>query len=271
MCRICHPESAWIDELNPRLKELERQFTPEQRTQRAIDHAREAEERLKAEIQRAQDALAKLQDARVWLRYHDQLTDEARKRWESWGIPAFYQEFWKLGFDPDRVVFSNNLEWHTPTMTIPVFSPAFKECLNVRHRLLNPPRPGDKYRPERAGLPAALFIADPDEPVMDKTLLVEGEKKAMVSFVTADDPFLQVVGIPGKNPSTALLTQLRDCDPVYICLDPDATRESINIASALGAARCRIIELPDKIDDLIINHQLDKSWIKQITRQAVKA
>jgi Zinc-binding domain of primase-helicase len=266
-CRQCHPESGWIDELNPALRE---ELSPSEKARRAAEYARLREESLKREIERAQEALKELQSAQSWLRYHEQMTDEARQQWESWGIPDFWQEFWKLGFDPDRIVWSNKEQWHTPTMTIPIFAPATWEVLNVRHRLLNPPRPGDKYRPEKSGLPAALFIADPDEPVSNKTLLVEGEKKSMVSFITADDPTLQVVGIPGKNPPKELLEQLNNCDPLYICLDPDATPEAHKVALSVGADRCRLIELPDKIDDLILKYQLDNSWMRRMMRQAVK-
>ena len=269
-CRVCKPEGGWIDEINPKLKEKQQIMTPAEKAEQAAKLAREAEERLQAEIQRAQEALRELQQAQSWLRYHEQLTDGARQTWAGWGIPEFFQEFWKLGYDPDHVVWSANIEWHTPTMTIPIFAPRTWECLNVRHRLMNPPRPNDKYRPERNGLPMALFIADPDSGLQGKTLLVEGEKKSMVSFITADDPLLQVVGIPGKNPKPSLLEQLNECDPVYICLDPDATPEAKKIATELGRDRTRLIELPDKIDDLIIRHGLDSSWFAGVLRQAVK-
>lgn len=268
-CRQCHPDPAWIDELNPRLKGIEHDITPAERAERAARMAFEAEQRLAAEIERAKLALQGLQEARAWLRYHDQLTEEARRRWDSWGIPEFWQDYWKLGYDPDRVIYAGNTEWHTPTMTIPIFEPGWN-CVNVRHRLLKPPKPGDKYRPDRSGLPAAFFIADPDRPLEGKTLLVEGEKKAMVSYITADDPAMHVIGIPGKNPKDSMVAMLKDCDPVYICLDTDARQESRALANNIGKDRARIIELPGKIDDLIINHKLDRRWIMGTLRQAVK-
>jgi hypothetical protein len=185
-------------------------------------------------------------------------------------VPDFYQEFYKLGYDPDRVVFSDAAEWHTPTMTIPIFEAQTWNVLNVRHRLLKPPKPGDKYRPERSGLPQSLFVADPDTPLCGKTLITEGEKKAIVSFITADDPMLQVIGIPGKNPNKELLSKLEQCEPIYICLDPDARGEADKLAGELGAKKCRILELPMKIDDMILKFGLGKSWMKKAMRQAVK-
>ena len=262
-CRQCHPDSGWIDEINPMLKEPMSQ-------ERAEQIANDAEKRLQKAIDDAQAALDELRRARSWEHYHQQLTTETRVKWESWGIPEFWQDFYKLGYDPDRVIWTGTTEWHTPTMTIPIFESLTWECLNVKHRLLKPPKAGDKYRPERSGLPASLFIAYPDEPIYGKTLLVEGEKKAMVSFLTADDHNLQVVGVPGKNTPAHLLSQLDECDPIYICLDPDATDDAISLARKLDVRRTRIIELPDKIDDLIINYRLDERWMKNIMKQGVK-
>lgn len=262
-CRQCHPDSAWIDEINPMLKEP-------MSIEKALELAEKREASLKAEIERAQTALAELQQSKKWLTYHQQLNDEARQRWESWGIPEFYQGYWKLGYDPDHVVWIGETEWHTPTMTIPIYEPMTWNVLNIRHRLLKPYAPGDKYRPERRGLGYQLFVAEPDAPIYDRTLLVEGEKKAMVSFITADDPTLQVVGIAGKNIPDDKLNALKDCDPLYICLDPDATREAKALAHRLGRDRTRIIELPDKIDDMILAHGLGKNWMRSLMRQAVR-
>lgn len=266
MCRRCNPDGGWIDELVPKLKEEYQRMTPAERAKQAADRAAEQERRLSEEIERAQRLLRELQEARAWLKYHQQQTDYSRRLWESWGIPEYWQDYWKLGYEPSRTIYAGGLDYTTPTMTIPVFEAQTWECVNVRHRLLKPPKPNDKYRPERSGLPAALFIAEPDRAIAGRTLLVEGEKKAMVSFITADDPELQVIGIPGKTPNRDLLGRLADCDPVYICLDPDADPKAI--ALTLGVERCRIMELPDKIDDLMIDGSLDKWKLRQLMKTA---
>ena len=262
-CRVCHPDSMWIDELNPMLKEP---LSPE----KAQEIKRNAERRFRKAQQEMEAAIDEMKRGEKWLQYHDNLDNSVRRQWESWGIPEFWQDFYKLGYDPDRVIYSGGSEWHTPTMTIPIFEAKTWECLNIKHRLLNPPRKGDKYRPERSGLPAPLFVGYPDAPITGKTLLVEGEKKAMVSYLTADDDWLQVVGIPGKNPTDEMLSQLDKCDPLYICLDPDARTEAIQMARQMGVGRSRLIELPDKIDDMIVNYSLGKSWMQNIMRQGVK-
>jgi hypothetical protein len=262
-CRKCHPESGWIDELNPRLKEP---LSPE----KAMQYAREREESLKREIARAEDALKELQTTQLWIKYHAQLTEDARWLWEERGVPMVFQEIWGLGYDPDRLLFAHGTEFRTPTLTIPIVEPVTKNVINIRHRLLRPLIPNDKYRPEKSGLPAPLFVADTDLPIANRTMIVEGEIKSMVSYITADDPELQVVGIPGKNMPEWMYKKFAEADPIYLCFDPDASREARASAARLGLSRCRLIELPDKIDDLILRHRLGKDWMRRTLAQAVR-
>lgn len=269
-CRSCHPENGWIDEWWPALKE-NRPISPAEYTAMKLTQVEQQKIDLQAQIDKAQLLISELNHAETWLQYHAQLTDESRELWASWGVPDFFQEYWQLGYDPNHTIYTSGMSYSTATMTIPIFEAKTWNVLNIRHRLLNPQKPGDKYRPERSGLPAALFVAEPDLAIANRTILVEGEKKAMVTFVTADNPDLQVVGIPGKNPSDELIKKLENCDPLYICLDPDARRESYELSKKIGKSQCRIIELPDKIDDLIIKNQLTKYWINNVLRQATKA
>jgi hypothetical protein len=237
---------------------------PQAELVRKIEYAKRTQERLQEEINRAEAVLEDLKTSRVWERYHEQQTEYSIHWWEHRGVPAYYQEWWKLGFIPDFTLG----EYHTPAMTMPIFAPGW-ECVNVRMRLVNPPDEGGKYRPYKAGLPAPLFVADPDKQVKGKTLVVEGEIKSMVSYITADDPTLQVVGMPGKNPSSKIIDKLKDCDPLYLCLDPDADSDAV--AGELGKERVRIIKLPEKIDDLILNNGLGKEWMSKLISLARKA
>lgn len=237
---------------------------PTKELERKIEYAKQAQERLQKEINRAQAILSELQQNKVWEQYHQQQTDFSHKWWEHRGIPPFFQEYWKLGFISDYCLG----EHHTSAMTMPIFEPGW-ECINIRMRLVNPPDEGGKYRPYKSGLPASLFIAEPERKIENKTLVVEGEIKSMVSFITADDPNLQVVGLPGKNPSEKIVEKLKDCDPLYLCLDPDADPKYV--ASQFGKERVRIIELPEKIDDLILDNDLDKFWMERVMSLARQA
>jgi hypothetical protein len=237
------------------------QIDPAAELERKIAYAKWAQERLQEEIQRAETVLADLHKSRIWEKYSEQQTEWSRRWWETNGIPSFWQDWWKFGFIPQYIMG----EYVTPAMTIPIFETGW-DCVNIRMRLVNPPQSGDKYRPYKAGLPAPMFLSDPDKPLANKTLVCEGEKKAAVAFITADDPTLQVVGLPGKNPSHRLVEKLKDCDPVYICLDPDA--DPTSMAKEIGMERTRIIRLPQKIDDMILDHGLDKAWMSKLLNQA---
>jgi hypothetical protein len=63
---------------------------------------------------------------------------------------------------------------------------------------------------------------------------------------------------------------LKDAEPIYICLDPDAREEAFKLAATLGLDRCRLVELPDKIDDMILRSHLDKWWVRSLFKTAVK-
>ena len=219
-------------------------ITPEMRAQWLAERM----EREQSELHKAQRAIELLRHERKWIEYHDGLTDEhGLSFWHGKGVPDWAIDYYQLGWCPDKVIWRDNFEYHTPTATIPVFAPGW-QLVNIRHRLINPPDPGDKYRPDRAGIPAALYLADPDKLPEGECILVEGEIKTIVVACNLDNPHLSVCGLPGKTPRPDLLASLDRCDRIHILLDPDAVRQSYEIAKQLGK-RARIVRMPCKPDD----------------------
>jgi hypothetical protein len=228
----------------------------------AAERARRAEVALREQIEKAQRALEELQRAQTWLTYHETLmhSDRARALWRGRGVPDDWQDFWKLGACREFTYTHHGETYHSPTLTIPIHAQAW-QVVNVRHRLLNPVEPNDKYRPDRPGLQAAPFIANPDIGYdTGRVLVVEGEIKGMVTYSTIyrDGSDLQVIGVPGKTQFRALVELLRGKD-VYLCFDPDAGQEAQEAARLVGGAR--VISLPMKIDDAILAGQLDAGHI----------
>lgn len=232
-------------------------------TQERIDRAaRELEQK----ITEAQRVLDEIKQTQSWIHYHEYLEANPDKRelWRMRGINDAFQDLWELGYSENFAISTQAGNWTTPTLSIPIYGPG-RELLNVRHRLLNPPTPGDKYRPERAGLKAAPFLSDPDIGWnYDYILVVEGEIKAMVTYQTLDSPKWQVIGIPGKNIWTQITEKLQG-HGVWICLDPDATEEAQAMAKEVKG---RMIYLPDKIDDLINRKLLGQDQLRDILRKA---
>jgi len=227
--------------------------------------AKEAEEALQRSIERAQASIAELRAARRWLEYHEQMNENGRMNWSIRGLSDFWQNWWKLGYTVD---FGGSA-----SLTIPIWGYDW-QVNNIKHRLLNPNGQG-KYIQEMRGVPASAFICDPDR--KDGHLLVcEGEIKSMVTFATIDSPTIQVIGLPTATPSSDMLEQFQQYDPIYICPDPDtftpAKRGSKSSAERLaelfGRERVRVIELPDKIDDLIVDGHLDKDGLRQAFKRA---
>lgn len=240
--------------------------------------AKAAEEALQREIERAQSTLQEMRQARAWLEYHDRMTQNARAEWWLRGLSDQWIDWWQLGYSESFDLWRKCGEdwekwWTSPTLTIPIWGNNW-EVNNIKHRLLDVPPSGGKYQQEKKGIPAASFLCDPDR--KDGPLMIaEGEIKAMVTFATMDSSKIQVAGIPTVTPSEDMLLSFNDYDPVYICLDPDAFQKPSHNADApidrvasLFGSRARVIELPDKIDDLIVAGHLDKGSLRKAFKRA---
>jgi len=222
-------------------------------------------ERLEEEQKRTEQLLDELKQTKTWLKYSDNLDESPKYQaiWEAQGIPTSWQSYWQLGYCNSFKAVSNGNFFESPSLTIPIFENG--EIKNIRHRLLKPASQHDKYRPERPGLGAIPFYCDSDKMYdFDRILYVEGEKKAMVTYLTMDSVKWQVIGIPGKNQWKKELERLSG-QKVFILLDPDAldqAREFAKLASGY------YINLPMKVDDAINEGYLDQAGIKSLITRA---
>jgi hypothetical protein len=194
------------------------------------------------------------------------MTEQHRAIWDRAGIPDQFQDWWELGFTPEY----RGRDFISPALTIPYFKPGReteKTIYNIQYRLIRPPSPGDKYR-FSYGLKPGLWLADPDNKPSGACLVMEGMKKAAVTFiqvVARAGNKLSVVAVPNKTPGNELLAELSDCEPLFIALDPDAyqpvrtrngqiQRPAVNrLVKAIGK-RARVVKLPVKADDLFTVH-----------------
>ena len=241
---------------------------PLEATRRAADNAKRIEIELQEKIDKANKAIEELRRARKWIEDHDNMTDTARDKWEMRGIPECWQDYWWLGYR-ENFSYSHAGNWYTsPSLTIPIFQCKDTEPRQVRHRILSPIDPQDKYRPERAGIEAMPFLCDRDAQLdaFDRVIVVEGEIKAAVTYLTLDRPKWQVVGIPGKQSWSKLADELKDRKDTVIMLDPDAKADAVRMARSIGGAK--VVDLPEKIDDMIIKYGLKRNWIEVIFSNA---
>lgn len=241
---------------------------PQELANLAAERAKRVEQSLKEQIEIAQKALEDLQSARRWMEYHENLDafPETRDLWRARGIPDTWIDLWQLGYSPKYKAMTKAGLIVTPTLTIPIYDKGWG-VLNIRHRLLNPITPNDKYRPERSGLPAHPFMCDPDVGYdCDNVLAVEGEIKSMVVYITLDSIKWQVLGIPGITCFKKIADQLKG-KRVVICFDPGADIEAEQACKDSGG---KMIRLPIKIDDIINDGGLDQSGLRNLIKGATK-
>lgn len=177
-------------------------------------------------------------------RYHAQMLD--RSYWYSQGLTDETINRFKLGYTSICPTYPGSPSW-----TIPVTYQG--KLYNIRHRLANPPKPGDKYRPEMAGLPVAMFNADALRSGDWQVVVVEGEVKTMVltqyGFTT--------VGIPGCTIFKDKWVKLFPASAViYIALDPGAEEQAAKIGTRLAKAglNVKVCQFPVKPDDAIVKY-----------------
>jgi len=234
------------------------------------------QERIRAEEARkrsAELALENLRNGRLWERYHKAMDTFARRYWEQRGVPRFFQDLWGLGWDNAHEFYVNGQPYITPTATIPVFSTGW-QLLNIKHRLQNVPDNAGKYRYEittkATGHP--LFLCDPDKTIEGDVIAIEGEIKAMVTYVTLDSGKANVIGLPGSTlKKEDMAAQFANADRVTLVMDPGARVAAWELTKAIGREKCRVLIPPVKIDDGILAGHLTAREVRALLKNAVPA
>lgn len=237
------------------LDPVEMERLARERHEKAVMERRAAEAREEARRR-------ELQAERRHLFYHNQLNDFFRGEWLKRGIDESWQGFFCVGGCADFVI---NGDWHTPTLTIPIYDENY-EVTNIKHRLLRPQNPKDKYRPDRPGLGAfPPFLAFPDKGYnAGLYFVIEGEIKAMVTATITPDSEWQFIGVPGRSQYKQLVERLKGKN-IIVIPDPGAEKDAAEFCRAVGG---RWLPLPGKVDDLINAQGYDGDWLQTVARQA---
>lgn len=223
-------------------------------------------EQLRIEQERkaaAEKAIALLQSEHLWDLYHQGLTEYSKSIIQNWGISAKWASYWKLGFNPDLLIYNKTHgEYHNPAISIPLWQ-LDGRVANIKFRALNPVEPNDRYRMAyKTGLTFLFWSFR--EVNLKECLVVEGEKKAMVSALHLYENGLkmQVIGLPSVTPSAELLQELDGFTKITLCLDPDSRIKQNGLSpearavDILGRERTKVLRLPHKVDDMIVQNKL---------------
>jgi hypothetical protein len=201
--------------------------------------------------------------------------------WESQGVPRDWQDYLRLGFTPDKIYRdSEGALRHSAAYTIPFFHYGFK-FVNLQYRLSDPSNAHDRYRFE-SKLKTTYYMTTPNLPIGEQVVICEGAKKGMVCRIfggIGDD--VTVLAVPSKVDFGGIGEAVKECGQAWIILDPDAwdkpknapqdwTPPPVRLARQVGR-EARIISLPVKLDDLILQVQPEPSWMATLMRTARKA
>jgi hypothetical protein len=228
--------------------------------------ADERHERARIELEdkqnRMEAARNELRIAEKHLIYHSGMKPWAREMWTARGIDEGMQDFWMLGSCEDFVI---NGDYHTPTLTIPILDEQM-QLLNIKHRLIKPQKPKDKYRPETSGLGAfPPLLAVPSMGYDgDLIIVVEGEIKAMVTWTRIEGMDIQVIGVAGKNSFMKISEKLKG-KKIIVVPDPGGEKEAIELAQNVKG---KILKIPYKIDDYILECDLRGDKLQELFKQA---
>lgn len=222
-----------------------------------------AQKELQDKQQRLEAARRELQIAERHVFYHQNMQAWGRGMWLRRGLDEGMQEFWTLGSCEDFVI---NGDYHTPTLTIPILNET-RQLLNIKHRLINPQKTNDKYRPERSGLGAfPSFLAIPEMGYDGGlVIVVEGEIKAMVTWANLSEADIQVIGVPGRSQFDSISGNLMEKKNVIVIPDPGAESDALKFSKKIKA---KYLPIAYKIDDYILETGINSNDLYNLFKQA---
>lgn len=235
------------------------------------DIERFRQERIRVEEARkrsAERALEHLRSSRIWEQYHRALNATGRDYWRSRGVPDSLQNYWKLGWVDEYLEHQGDEDYLGQSATIPLFAKDWQP-LNIKHRLLHMPDSVRKYKYELRGIPQPLFLTNPELDLTGQVYAVEGEIKAMVTWLTLADRDARIVGLPGATPSAEIIGQFAKADSVTIVLDPGAEEAAYKLAGEIGNKKCKVLIPPMKIDDGILAVNATKRELLGMLKSAI--
>ena len=203
--------------------------------------------------------LEKLHASELHIYYNENLrnSEKARELWAARGVPEYWQDYFDFGYSDNFTYKGKSGKLTTNSLVIPV-KKVGGEVVTIRHRILNA-IDGSRYRPEIYGLGSHPFICDTAIEKSEDIIIVEGEIKAAVTFLTYDKPGSQVVGIPSKSMMVETIRKLKGRN-VLVVPDPDGAEEAIAAAKFAGA---RVLVPVMKIDDFILDANVTTAQLRR--------
>lgn len=262
MCDGCGWK-GWAKDLNINIRQS---ITEEQRRKWAQKSAAHEQER----ITKLEKTLSEYTRQEVWIATHNYMQNDNRAWWRAQGVPDSLQDYWQLGYEKNYTYNSDSGRMVTPAYTIPYFhhqSSGDPKFLTIQYRLANTLNPNDRYR-FAYGLRATYYTTEPYQPLNDVCIICEGAKKAMNVSQIVDPNKYSVIAQPSKSGDYGVGEAVKNCGRVFVIFDPDGQRNAHDKAKQIGKA-ARVVELNDKVDDMIIAGRLDERSFEIALRHAL--
>lgn len=228
------------------------------------------QEEIRAE-QSAQQSLARI--GQRLDEFHEHARNGYGRYWrEPHGVSDYLIQRYMLGVCPTDV----QDPWIPAGLVIPYNRHG--DLTYVQYRPFVSPDPASKYRGP-VGVPTRAFHTEPDEEVAGKdVLLVEGAKKAMITWMAVGHRLL-VVAIPSVKPSWRVLEEVSAAKRIYVGVDPDAYLPANDQPPAIEWILDRLeqtteaelftVRFPLKPDDMITQLNATSSDMLAYINQAV--
>lgn len=151
--------------------------------------------------------------------------------------------------------------YYSPAITMAIKSP--KNLIeNIKFRVAEAHHTKDRFRNQYKSGTQHIYLPMGEEKIMNKVAIMEGEMKsamvAMKTYQKLND--VQILGTQGDGIGARMLHAIKDCEVVYLSLDPDCfvpnekgiTNAMMN-AKKIGYDRVRfILSGKQKMDDAIL-------------------
>lgn len=208
---------------------------------------------------------AKIHEQNLFEEYHQTAiaNEKVMEHYRNMGIPEDWVKYLKLGFMFDYKVTGRNSTYRDTAFTFPVWS--LNRIENIKVRVQHPINKEDRYRNiYKSGCQHLYTPIHDNDKLLNKVVVMEGEKKAMVGHISGELPEdVQVVGLQSMTPEKRIISMLKnsDVEVFYLALDPEAyvpagngVAPVMNIVKEIGEKRCRLMVPPadTKFDDAIL-------------------
>ena len=231
--------TAWLDDDQP--------YTPDTNYPR-VDLAHIRRQQKDETLAAWQDGFKQGFFVRQW---HEAMQEAQRAWYRKRGIEDWLQDYYELGYMPEKWVSAKEGNYILPAYTIPTRDSEFN-IVGMQYRLADPPKGVQKYRYE-GGVPAHPFFAVTGE--FERAIVVEGAFKAIVvaDRYVAREKHLQVVGLTfnGLDNDGWVMQKLEGFKSIWLILDPDSTEQARAIQKLRKGIKV-VDNLGMKVDDAFL-------------------